>query len=505
MNNNVSILADTSISTNFFVGEKATLTNLSVNNETTLNKVTIHGNTLMNGSLDIKNTASIKDLDVRTTTRLKGDLFDVNTTDIKMFGDILVAAGSTFKINGNITVDTLTYKALLSTNTSAQLFIGGNAITQMEVSDFTDIEGNGINNMSGFATFKSNVNFRNSPAYQTTIQYGTLASPIKIITYSDYNTETFLNGKLNVNTSSYGIGGFDYTGPFTIRGPEHTIYSTNTNISSTATNIKGDVNIYNRLRILAGGSLMIDSEGVTLIDLQKEVQISRQLNISNDGTGPAIRASQRAPQFAEIMLLESDGLDVYSVGDMGNTQIRGKIRLGYNVVSSENTRVNNAPGDIQQISTPFLNYQLDVSGSCIISKNVTVLQDIETQGKLDVLGNVSVHGTTYMNGLLTLKNDLTSFSDRRIKKNIKQLELSLDKIKDIHGYKFQRRDREDEQQFIGMIAQEIEGPFPELVNEFEEKGTTIKTVNYPAFTSVLLECIHELKERIHILENKILR
>ena len=61
-------------------------------------------------------------------------------------------------------------------------------------------------------------------------------------------------------------------------------------------------------------------------------------------------------------------------------------------------------------------------------------------------------------------------------------------------------DLEHSDTFIGMMAQEIEGPFPELVKELDG----IKTVNYAAFTTVLLECIQELKEKIVLLENKIL-
>jgi hypothetical protein len=407
-------------------------------------------------------------------------------------------------VNGNIDVDTLTYKKLVNDNTSAQVFVAGQAITQMEVSDFEDNLGNGANKMIGYATFKTDTSFFNSSNYQSKIQFGQNGSSVKMITYSDFNSLHLLNGNMNVNTSSIDSRGFDYTGPFQIRGPEHNIYSTTTNISSENITLEGNVNIINQLRIRQGGSLLIDSEGVSIVDLQKEVQISRQLNVSNNGTGPAIRASQKDPQFAEIMLLEADGLDVYSVGGMGNTQIRGKIRLGYDVISSENTNVDNAVGDLVG-ATPFTDYQLDVSGSCVVSKDLIILQDEWVGRNLDVLGNMSVHGTTHMNGLLTLKNDLTSYSDRRIKKNIQPLEECLDKITTIRGYTFQRRDRTDEKVYIGMIAQEIEGPFPELVNEFEDNGATIKTVNYPAFTSVLLECIRELKERIIVLENKILR
>jgi hypothetical protein len=507
MNEAVTILADTSIYKNLNVSNSLETNNASVNNQTNLKELAVYGSALIHGPTTISNTASISDLSVLNSTNLLGNSLTVNAATIGLTGNINVTGGKIFKVNGNLEVDTLTYKALINLNTSAQLYVGGQAITQLEIADFVDPSGVVSNNMRGYATYKTDVNFINSSTYQSTVQFGANGSSVNMITYSSPNSLTFLNGNLNVNTSSYNTGGFDYTGPFTVRGTQTNLYSTTTNISSTNTNVQGNVNIFNQLRILPGGSLLIDSENVNVISLQKEVQISRQLNVSNNGTGPAIRASQASPQFAEIMLLEADGLDVYSVGGGGDTQVRGRIRLGYDVVSSSNTGVNNNIRDIQFLpgQTPFLDYQLDVSGSCIVSKDVTVLRDQTVARNMDVNGNMSVNGTTYMNGLLTLKSDVTSYSDRRIKKNIKPLTHCLDKITTIHGYTFQRIDREGDKVYIGMIAQEIEAPFPELVQEIEENGSRIKTVNYPAFTSVLLECIQELKERITILENKILR
>jgi hypothetical protein len=108
-----------------------------------------------------------------------------------------------------------------------------------------------------------------------------------------------------------------------------------------------------------------------------------------------------------------------------------------------------------------------------------------------------------MEGLLTLKNDLTSYSDRRIKKNLSPLTACLDNIDHIHGYRYQRIDCNDDQYCIGLIAQEIEEYYPELVIDVCRDNTTIKTVNYQAFSGVLLECIRELKEKITLLENKI--
>jgi hypothetical protein len=244
--------------------------------------------------------------------------------------------------------------------------------------------------------------------------------------------------------------------------------------------------MYGEFRIKPKGSFIIESANVSIVELQRKVEITSELNISNNGTGPALRVSQLAPSFADIMLLEADGKDVLSVGNFGNTQINGKLRLGYPVI---------APSDNPAGLDPFNTYQLDVCGNVFITQNMSVGQD------MSVGNNMSVNGSTYMKGHLTLMDEVTSYSDRRIKKNIHKLENCLDKITTIHGYTFQRMDLDSNKQFIGLMAQEIEGPFPELVTEVDD----IKTVNYTAFTSVLLECIQELKEKITLLENKILR
>ena len=139
----------------------------------------------------------------------------------------------------------------------------------------------------------------------------------------------------------------------------------------------------------------------------------------------------------------------------------------------------------------------------VIISEVSHMTNMSVDQFLNVGGNVSISGTTYIGGLLTLQNDLTSYSDRRIKKNITPLGKCLDTIADIHGYRFQRTDRKDDSYSIGLIAQELEETYPELVTEVKVGDERIKTVHYQAFTAVLLECIQELKEKITLLENKI--
>jgi hypothetical protein len=480
MNDNVSMLKDTSVDGLLNVSGNTSFCNLSVRTTTTLN-----------GIVSINNKANISTLTVYGDTALNntsimGPILDIQAPRVIMTGNISMIGGTTLNVEGTIRVTNLNYINLIRDATSANLYLGNSAINQIDIKDFVDPSGNVSKNITGFANFYTNVGFLNKNGDKT-LKIGENGLPMKLETYLTNESDQKLNGLLDINCSSSVTGRLDYTGPIILRGDQIDLKSGILNVSS-ATNFGNNIAVYKELRVKSGGSFVIESSNVSIIELQRQVQVTNELNISNNGTGPALRVSQLNPAFAEIMLLESSGLDVYSVGDYGNTQIRGKIRLGYDVLSSITTNVSNVIGDLQG-TNPFRSYQLDVSGGCYVKDDI------------DVNRNFSVNGTTYLNGLLTLKNDVTSYSDRRIKKNIHKLESCLDKITNIHGYTYQRTDMEDDRQFIGMIAQEIEGPFPELVTDSGD----IKTVNYPAFTSVLLECIQELKEKINLLENKILK
>ena len=105
--------------------------------------------------------------------------------------------------------------------------------------------------------------------------------------------------------------------------------------------------------------------------------------------------------------------------------------------------------------------------------------------------------TTFKN--ITLNGRIITTSDRKLKKNIQPLMDTLDQVKHIHGHRYQRIDEDTDRVQIGLIAQEVEQTYPELVSE--EGGT--KRVDYISFIAVLLGCIQELESRVVLLENKI--
>jgi len=112
--------------------------------------------------------------------------------------------------------------------------------------------------------------------------------------------------------------------------------------------------------------------------------------------------------------------------------------------------------------------------------------------------NVHIGGDVTLDNNLIIGGNITSTSDKRLKENIIPLSDCLSKINKINGYSFTRNDLQDtNKKYLGLIAQEVEEVFPELVTEKDN----IKSINYQSFTAILLECIKELNDTI---KNKIL-
>ena len=101
---------------------------------------------------------------------------------------------------------------------------------------------------------------------------------------------------------------------------------------------------------------------------------------------------------------------------------------------------------------------------------------------------------------------ITDSSDIRWKKNITNLETPLDKLAKLRGVRYQwNQEAYPDKNFapgmqIGIIAQELEEQYPELV-DIDSDG--YKSIQYGKLTAVLLEGIKELKQENDILKQRI--
>ena len=107
-------------------------------------------------------------------------------------------------------------------------------------------------------------------------------------------------------------------------------------------------------------------------------------------------------------------------------------------------------------------------------------------------------------GSAWLKGELTENSDSRYKKDIRTLPSALQNILSLRGVSYYWKDGSDTSQHIGVISQEVEKVYPQLVRT-DEDG--YKSVAYSHLVSPLIEAVKELHalyqghaDRIALLE-----
>ena len=116
---------------------------------------------------------------------------------------------------------------------------------------------------------------------------------------------------------------------------------------------------------------------------------------------------------------------------------------------------------------------------------------LEADGDLHVDGDVIAYSTTV--------------SDERLKENIEVVEGALDKVKELKGVTFTRK--QDGVESAGVIAQDVEKVLPQAVKHKALPLQTgndelFKTVQYDALHALLIESIKELTAKVEKLESK---
>jgi hypothetical protein len=115
---------------------------------------------------------------------------------------------------------------------------------------------------------------------------------------------------------------------------------------------------------------------------------------------------------------------------------------------------------------------------------------------------------TFASGSLTVAGDIVVSSDARLKTNIVALGPTLMSLLQIEAKSYTMKDDTEQKQKIGLLAQEVQKVFPELVSE-DKNG--MLAVNYQALVPVLINALKEqednynqLVQSIEMLEKEIL-
>ena len=125
------------------------------------------------------------------------------------------------------------------------------------------------------------------------------------------------------------------------------------------------------------------------------------------------------------------------------------------------------------------------------SVTMTSLTVTNLSGSADTYTGDGAANSIVINGSGTF-----SSSDRRLKENIDLLTSTIAKLDQINGYSYNYISDKEKKKQLGVIAQELEEVYPELLTTREDG---YKMVNYQGLIPVLLEAIKEQQSIINDL------
>jgi hypothetical protein len=257
------------------------------------------------------------------------------------------------------------------------------------------------------------------------------------------------------------------------------------------------------------------------------------LALADGGTNASLTASAGAVTYST-----SSALALTAVGTSGQvltsagTSAPTWTSQSSLSVGSASTATNQSGGSVNATTGAFSG-AVSVSGTGAItlatSGDITCYRSGGTTGVifLNSAGNRYLYydGTNYQmpTAGLVVGGDITAFaSDERLKKDIVEIANPLDKILQIRGVHYKHNAFAIEQglpdeNFVGVIAQEIEKVLPEVVtlapfdyegvdsngNKISKSGENYKTVKYEKIVPLLIEAIKELADKVKILENEL--
>ena len=144
--------------------------------------------------------------------------------------------------------------------------------------------------------------------------------------------------------------------------------------------------------------------------------------------------------------------------------------------------------------------QYNSSGSSVTN----IATSFNTENTAFVIGNGTANDsrsdalTVLFDGTTTIAGDLSINSDARLKANIISLGSTLAKLLQIDGKTYTMKKDKNKKQKIGVLAQDIEKVFPELVSE----SNGVKSVNYQGLVPVLINALKEQDSKMKEQDNK---
>lgn len=180
-----------------------------------------------------------------------------------------------------------------------------------------------------------------------------------------------------------------------------------------------------------------------------------------------------------------------------NLDVNGNIRITEQTrFMNEYTQVKRAL-EIKSDTYDFTFWLSPVTASGVSSNTLALFKYPAAQNIFRIYENDTMN-TLYYYGNISA-NDIFAFSDQRLKENIITIDNPMEKIMQMRGVYFNKKDDPSKTRNVGVIAQEIEDILPEVIHTSIETEH-YKTVAYGNITALLVEGMKAQQSTIHSLQ-----
>jgi predicted acyltransferase (DUF342 family) len=464
---NFSEISGNAMYTTIFNSSSILTNNIDISNVLNVYGVTsIYDNAVFYKNTDMKNLNLSKNLNVSENTYIVG----------------------TLKVDDNVSF----YNNL---NLSNNFYVGGNTnlLGKLNVSNNVSIYGD--TDISG-KLFVDNILLSNNLDVlgQTTLLQNVRAfNNLDVNGTLTVNSNTSIGGDVNISSNINIKGRLDLSGNAQIAGNLNVSGINPTGILSTFNKVRIGTNIDPLVAIYKNAMLNVSSEAYIDTLFVKRITIYDHFssNAEIKYNGPT-----------QINTGTFTTLQVFNSSNTDNSIAKSNIFIGKAITNDAMFNDNEA------ISLEFNTYGNFMHGIYNVDSNEVSYFDLNansntTKGGIGIryTGPVKFVTTNMsIDGNLNITGNIYSYSDKTIKDNITKLENCLNKLNNITGYSFTRKDLENiSAVHIGLLAQEVEEMFPEIVNN----TTNIKSINYNSMIAVIIESIKELNKKINQLKTEI--
>ena len=238
---------------------------------------------------------------------------------------------------------------------------------------------------------------------------------------------------------------------------------------------------------------------------------------SDESSIPTSGNTTNLGQFAVGYGTQATGHVAFSAGQGTTASGSASTALGYSTTASggystamgEGSTASGSRSTAMGKSTTASDFasvvigQYNSSGSSV-TNNATVFNTANTafvigngtSGSLSDAFKVMFNGDATVSNDLTVSGDVNVSSDARLKANIASLGSTIAKLLLIDGKSYTMK--KDGKQKIGVLAQDVQKVFPELVSKDDNE---MLAVNYQGLVPVLINALKEQDEKISRLEN----